>query len=189
MRRRMTVGEREWDLLVDNQIDDEAPPRIDDVDWGKAEKFGLDALMVGLATGTGHRDAKIGLSQQLIDIHKAHLKVFLPNNTSGLLPEKILDRLVYGMITACAETGAVPNALLHLLSMRMKISHRPQGGIQDEVAYRNLLYVVAENSGIGKRKAAKAVGISPTTAAKWMGRTDFKEFVSVIKKNGIKRVS
>ena len=92
------------------------------------------------------------------------------------------------MITACAETGAVPNVLLRLLSMRMGISCRPQKGIQNEVAYRHLLQVVAADPGIGKKKAAEAVKISPNTAKKWMDSTDFKEFLSVIKKNGIKGV-
>ena len=184
----MTVDDRKWDLSVDNEIDDETPPRIDGVDWGEAEYYGLDSFMVGLAIGTGHRDAKIALSHQLIDIHNKHLKIS-PSNTSGLLPEKILDRLVYGMITASAETGAVPNALLRLISMRMGISRHSKGGIQDKVAFRNLLHVVVEAPGIGKKKAAEAVGISPNTAKKWMDRTDFKEFVSVIKKIGIKGVN
>ncbi len=184
----MIMGDRVWDLSIDNQIDDEAQPRIDDVDWGKAEDFGLDAFMVGLATGTDHRDAKIALSHRLIDIHDEHLKT-TQSNVSDLLPEKVLDRLVYGMITACAGSGTVPNTLLRLLYMRMGISHQPQKGIQDEVAYRTLLHVVAANPGIGKKKAAKAAGTSPNTAKKWMDSPDFKDSLSAIKKYGAEGVT
>ncbi len=179
------MEEREWTLSIDGLIKDDASHRIDDVDWGEAEKYGLDTFMVGLATGTGHRDAKIALSHQLIGIHNGHLAI-THSNISDLLPEKIMDRMVYGMIAACNEGTAIPNVLTRLLSLRMRISQRPQKGIQDPVAYRNLLHAVANSPGIGKKKAAAVAGIKPSTAKKWMGDPVFKDFVEVIRKHGIK---
>ena len=178
------MDERVWDYSEDGQLEDEAPPRIDIVDWGDYWSYGLDDLMVYLAVGTDHRDAKIALSHRLIKIHVQHTKIKKKkeqSNVAGLLPEKVLDRLVYGMITECAGDAATPNVLLRLLSLRMKVSPRRQKGIQDPVAYRKLLHVVAKNPDIGSRKAAETVGIHRSVARKWMDLPEFKGAVAMTK--------
>ena len=183
------MDERAWVYPEDGQLEGEQTPRIDGVNWGDAQRYGLDTDMVGLAIGTDHVDAKIALSRQLIDLHDQHAELRknrTPSNNQSLLPEKILDRLVYGMITECAGNATIPNILLRLLSLRMKVSPHPQKGIQDLVAYRNLLHVAAENPGIGRKKAAEAVGISGSVARKWMASPEFEESVAVIRDRGIK---
>ena len=185
------MGERIWDLTIDGLEKDEELPRIDSADWADVEEYGLDPEMVSLAIGTDHIDAKIALSRQLVDFHEKHLKIReekRPSNVSGLLPETIMDRLVYGMFTACSDGTAIPHILLRLLSLRMTVTRHPQKGIQNPIAYRNLLHVVAKTPGISRNKAAKAVGISPSAAREWMSSPDFKSRVVIIKITGIEDV-
>ena len=183
----MSNCERVWNLSIDGQCQDGGLVRINDADWGDYEVF-LDPNMVGLAIATKHVDAKITLSRRLIEIHEEHLKVrkdARQSNVVGLLPEKIMDRLVYGMIANCAEDAPTPNVLLNLLALRLGIPEKPRKGVRLKKAYRNLINLVAENPGIGKKKAAKAVGVSPNTAKRWMDDPGFKEGVATIQRRGI----
>ncbi len=180
---------KKWDLSIDGQLEDEPLVRIDDVNWGGAKNFGLDPDMTGLAIGTEHVDAKIELSRELIDIHSKHAETDGPSNAKGLLPENVMDRLVYGMTVAGAGKSTIPNALLRLLSLRLKVSRKPRDAIQNEAELHRLYRVVAENPGIGKKKAAKAVGVSPNTAKKWMDNPEFKKFVALLKKHEFKGVN
>ena len=185
------MSERKWDNSIDGQIEDEPLPRIDNVDWGDAREYGLDVDLVGLAIGTNHTDAKIALSGQLIDIHNQHVefkKKNAPSNNRNLLPENIIDRLVYGMISACNKETGIPNILLRLLSLRMEVSPHPQKGVQDPSAYRDLLHVVADNPTISRNTAAKAAGISPSAARTWMNDPEFKRFAEIIRRHGVKPV-
>jgi hypothetical protein len=183
----MSNCERVWNLSIDGQCQDGGLVRINDADWGDYEEF-LDPDMVGLAIATKHVDAKITLSRRLIEIHEEHLEVRKDagqSNVAGLLPEKIMDRLVYGMIANCAEDAQTPNVLLSLLALRLGIPEKPRKGVRLKVAYRNLINLVAEKPGIGKKKAAEAVGVSPNTAKKWMDDPGFKEVVARIRRRGI----
>jgi hypothetical protein len=183
----MSNFERVWILSIDGQCEDDSPPQINNCDWSDYEEF-LDPLMVGLAIVTEHVDAKITLSRRLIEIHEEHLKVrknARQSNVAGLLPEKVLDRLVYAMIANCAVDAPMPNVLLHLLALRLGVSEKPRKGVQLKVQYRNLVNLVAKNPGIGKKKAAEAVGVSANTAKKWMDAPDFKEFVAIIRQQSI----
>ena len=173
----MSSDERVWDLSIDGQCEDDSLVRINDADWADYEAF-LDPFLVGPASSTKHVDAKITLSRRLIEIHEEHLKIRKTkgqSNLAGLLPEKIMDRLVYGMIAKCAEGTPTPNVLLHLLSLRLKVPENPRKAIKNRPAYNALLHLVAENPKIGKTKAAKAVGVSPNTAKRWMDDPEFKE--------------
>jgi hypothetical protein len=176
------MDERKWNLSIDGLIEDEAPPRINYAD-GKELAEALNPLMVGLATGTDHRDAKIALSHRLIDIHYEHVETEGPSRNLGLLSERILDRLVFSMIAASTGPEGVPNALQRLLSLRLKLPERPQKGGRDEVAYRKLLHVVAENPDIGKKKAGAIAKVSPNTAKKWMDEPEFQSTVEIIRKH------
>ena len=180
------MKETEWVYGIDGKLEDESWPRIDDVDWVTAEKYGLDSWLVGLAIGTDHRDSKIVLSHQLIDIHHQHQKRKKAQQhrvAINLLPEKILDRLVFGMI----NTGSIPpNIVVKLLALRMDLPEKPKESIHDSGKYRDLLHLVAEEPTIGKNRAGEIVGISPNTAKKWMDAPDFKEMVAAIRKNGFK---
>jgi hypothetical protein len=183
----MSNRERGWDLSIDGQCEDDSAFRIDIGDWGDYAEF-LDPLMVGLAIATKHVDAKITLSRRLIEIHEEHLKIRKDkrqSNVAGLLPEKILDRLVYGMIAHCGEDAPTPNVLLHLLALRLGVPEKPLKGVRLKALYRDLINLVAENPGIGKKKAAKAVGVSPNTAKRWMDDPGFKEVVATIQRRGI----
>jgi hypothetical protein len=183
----MSICERVWDLSIDGQCEDDSSVRINDADWADYAAF-LDPLMVGLAIVTKHVDAKITLSRRLIEIHEEHLKIreaARQSNVAALLPEKILDRLVYGMIAHCGEDAPTPNVLLHLLALRLGVPEKPRKGVRLKVAYSNLINLVAENPGIGKKKAAKAVGVSPNTAKRWMDDPGFKEGVATIQRRGI----
>ena len=183
------MSDTEWNYSIDGQLEDERCPRIDGVDWSIAEKFGLDAQLVGLATGTEHRDSKIALSRQLIAIHHQHQNLKKSkghSNASRLLPENVLDRLVFGMINTDAKP---PSIVRRLLALRMKISEKPRASIRNQHKLRELLHVVAENPEIGKNKAAETVGISPNTAKKWMNEPDFRESAKLIRKSGGRRVS
>jgi hypothetical protein len=183
----MSNCERVWDLSIDGQCEDDSSVRINDADWGDYAGF-LDPLMVGLAIATKHVDAKITLSRRLIEIHEEHLKIrkdARQSNVAGLLPEKILDRLVHGMIAHCGEDAPTPNVLLHLLALRLGVPEKPRKGVRLKVAYRDLINLVAENPGIGKKKAAKAVGVSPNTAKSWMDDPDFKTSVATIQRQGV----
>ena len=180
----MSSDERVWDLSIDGQCEDDSLIRISDADLANYEAF-LDPLLVGLAIFTKHGDAKIALSRQLIEIHGEHVrsrKIAGNSNVAGLLPEKIMDRLVYGMIANCAEDAPMPNVLLHLLALRLGIPEKPRKGVRHKVAYRKLINLVAEKPGIGKKKAAEAVGVSPNTAKKWMDDPGFKEAVAIIRR-------
>jgi hypothetical protein len=173
----MSNCERVWNLSIDGQCQDEGPFWINHPDWVDYREF-LDPLMVGLAIGTEHVDAKITVSRRLIEIHEEHLKIRKTksqSNVAGLLPEKIMDRLVYGMIANCAEDTPTPNVLLHLLALRLKVPENPRKAIKNRPAYNALLHLVAEKPGIGKKKAAEAVGVSPNTAKRWMDDPEFKE--------------
>jgi hypothetical protein len=188
----MADSDRVWDLSIDGQCKDDEPHRIEDADWGELEEFGLDPDMVGLAVGTDHVDAKIALSRRLIEIHEAHQAAKGKggqNTVPGLLPQTIMNRLVYGMFAHCTGEKAAPNILMLLLSLRLKVSKRPQKGIQDLAAHRKLLHLVAENPKIGKKKAAKVVGINPNAAKMWMDNPEFKEMVEIIQQRGIKGVN
>ena len=183
----MSNRERVWDLSIDGQCEDDSAFRIDIGDWGDYAEF-LDPLMVGLAIATKHVDAKITLSRRLIEIHEEHLKIRKDkrqSNVAGLLPEKILDRLVYGMIAHCGEDAPTPNVLLHLLALRLCVPEKPRKGVRLKPAYRDLINLVAKNPGIGKKKAGKAVGVSPTTAKRWMDDPDFKTSVATIQRYGV----
>ena len=183
----MSSDARVWDLSIDGQCEDDNLVRINDADWVDYAAF-LDPLMVGLASSTKHVDAKITLSRRLIEIHEGHLKVredARQSNVAGLLPEKILDRLVYGMIANCAEDAQTPNVLLNLLALRLGVPEKPRKGVRLKVAYRHLINLVAEKPGIGKKKAAEAVGVSPNTAKKWMDDPGFKKVVAIIRQRGI----
>ena len=181
--------QNEWNLSIDGQLEDEPLVRIDDVNWGEAKNFGLDPDMVGLSVGTEHIDAKIELSRILIDIHNEHVEADGPSNVKGLVPEKIMDRLVCGMVVAGSGNSTIPNVLLRLLCLRMGVSSHSQRGIQDPVAYRNLVNFVAKNPNIGKKKTAEAVGISPNTAKKWMSLPEFDGLVDQIREKGTKGVN
>ena len=186
------MSDTKWDYSIDGQLEDERWPRIDGVDWPITEKFGLDSQLVGLATGTEHRDTKIALSHQLIEIHNKHRQIQAgkrPSNVSGLLPEKVLDRLVYEMISVCGQEDHVPRVLMRLLALRLNLSEKPRASTRDHHKYRKLLHLVAENPTIGKNKAAAIVGISPNTAKKWMNEPYFRESATLIRKHGGKRVS
>jgi hypothetical protein len=187
------MDKRKWDLSIDGQNEDETLPRIDNVDWVEVEKFdlnhdaefGLNPDMVSFAIGTDHVDAKIALSELLIKIHNEHLRIRRDrgqSNTGVLLPENVLDRLVYGMLAACDEAIATPNILLRLISLRLGVPHHPKNVIQDPVAYHNLLHIVAKDPNIGRKRAAKAVGISPSAAREWMNKPEFKHVVAIIQK-------
>ena len=186
------MSDTEWDYSIDGQLEDERWPRIDGVDWPITEKYGLDSQLVGLATGTEHRDSKIALSHQLIEIHNKHRQIQAekrPSNVSGLLPEKLLDRLVYKMISVCGQEDHVPRVLMRLLALRLNLSEKPRKSLHNPDKHRELLHVVAENPAIGKNKAATIVGISPSTAKKWMDEAYFREIATSIRKHGGKRVS
>jgi hypothetical protein len=183
----MSNRERVWDLSIDGQCEDDSSVRINDANWGDYAEF-LDPLMVGLAIATKHVDAKITLSRRLIEILEEHLKTREDkghSNLGDLLPEKILDRLVYGMIAHCGEDAPTPNVLLHLLALRLCIPEKPRKGVRLKPAYRDLINLVAKNPGIGKKKAGKAVGVSPTTAKRWMDDPDFKTSVATIQRYGV----
>ncbi len=183
----MSNCERVWDLSIDDQCEDDSSVRINDADWGDYAGF-LDPLMVGLAIATKHVDAKITLSRRLIEIHEEHLVAREEaghSNLGALLPEKILDRLVYGMIAHCGEDAPTPNVLLHLLALRLCVPETPRKGVRLKAAYRKLINLVAEKPEIGKKKAGKAVGVSPTTAKRWMDDPDFKTSVATIQRQGI----
>ncbi len=180
------MRETEWVYAIDGKLEDESWPRINDVDWVTAEKYGLDSRLVGLAIGTDHRDSKIVLSHQLIDIHHQHQKRKKAQQhrvAANLLPEKILDRLVFGMINT---DSAPPRVLRRLLALRMHLPEKPKESIHNSHKHRHLLHLVAEEPTIGKNRAAEIVGISPNTAKKWMDAPDFKEMVAAIRKNGFK---
>jgi hypothetical protein len=183
----MSSNERVWDLSIDGQCEDDSSVWINDADWVDYEAF-LDPFLVGLASSTKHVDAKITLSRRLIEIHEEHLKVrenARQSNVAGLLPEKIMDRLVYGMLANCAEDAPMPSVLLNLLALRLGVPKKPRKGVRLKVAYRNLINLVAEKPGIGKKKAAEAVGVTPNTAKKWMDDPGFKEAVAIIRQGGI----
>jgi hypothetical protein len=182
----MSSDERVWDLSIDGQCEDDSLVRIDDADWEDYEDF-LDPLLVGLALSTKHFDAKITLSRQLIEIHQEHARsreTAGNSNVAGLLPEKVLDRLVYGMLANCAADAPTPNVLLRLLALRLGVSEKPRKSVRFKVRYRNLIHLVAKNPGIGKKKAAEAVGVSPNTAKKWMDEAVFKEAVVALRQSG-----
>jgi hypothetical protein len=182
----MSSDERVWDLSIDGQCEDDSLVRINEADWADYEAF-LDPFLVGLAISTKHFDAKITLSRQLIKIHREHARsreTAGNSNVAGLLPEKILDRLVYGIIANCAVDAPMPNVLLSLLALRLGVSEQPRKSVRLKVPYRNLIALVAENPGIGKKKAAEAVGVSPNTAKKWMDDSVFKEVVAVLRQRG-----
>ena len=156
----MSNCERVWNLSIDGQCKDDSSVRINDADWADYAAF-LDPLMVGLAIVTKHVDAKITLSRRLIEIHEEHLKIReakRQSNVAALLPEKILDRLVYGMIANCAEDAPTPNVLLNLLALRLGIPEKPRKGVRLKVAYRNLINLVAEKPGIGKMRWSRKIG-------------------------------
>ena len=182
----MSSDERVWDLSIDGQCEDDSLVRISDADLANYEAF-LDPYLVGLAISTKHGDAKIALSRQLIEIHGEHIrsrKIAGNSNVAGLLPEKILDRLVYGMVANSVIEAPMPNVLLHLLALRLGVSEQPRKTVRLKVSYRNLIHLVAENPGIGKKKAAEAVGVSPNTAKKWMDDAVFKEAVVALRQSG-----
>jgi len=186
------MSDTKWDYSIDGQLEDEPWPRIDGVDWSVTEHFGLDNQLAGLATGTEHRDSKIALSLQLIEIHNKHRQIKAekrPSNVSGLLSEKLLDRLVYKMISVCGEGDHIPRVLMRLLALRMNLSEKPRASIRDPHKYRELLHLVAEEPNISKKKAAEVVGISPNTAKKWMNEPGFRESAMLIRKYGGRRVS
>ena len=181
------MSKRVWDLFMDGKCEDDSVFRIDVGDWGDYAEF-LDPLMVGLAVATKHVDAKITLSRRLIEIHEEHLVAREEaghSNLGALLPEKILDRLVYGMIAHCGEDAPTPNVLLHLLALRLCVPEKPRKGVRLKAAHRDLINLVAKNPEIGKKKAAKAVGVSPNTAKRWMDDPGFKEVVATIQRRGI----
>jgi hypothetical protein len=182
----MSSDERVWDLSIDGQCEDDSLVRISDADLANYEAF-LDPYLVGLAISTEHGDAKIALSRQLIEIHGEHIrsrKIAGNSNVAGLLPENILDRLVYGMVANSEIEAPMPNVLLHLLALRLGVSEQPRKTVRLKVSYRNLIHLVAENPGIGKKKAAEAVGVSPNTARKWMDEPLFKEAVAALRQRG-----
>ena len=107
------MAETKWIYKVDGRLEDTNLPRVDLPDWGDVDRLGLDFFMVGLATATNHSDAKIALSLQLIDHHEKHQaskKLNKPSNTSELLPEAMINRMLYGMVESCQESGNIPNA-------------------------------------------------------------------------------
>jgi len=180
------MRETEWVYAIDGKLEDESWPRINDVDWVTAEKYGLDSRLVGLAVSTDHRDSKIVLSHQLIAIHHQHQKRKKAQQhrvATNLLPEKILDRLVFGMIDT---DSAPPRILRRLLALRMHLPEKPKESIHDSGKYRDLLDLVAANPTIGKKRAGEIVGISPNTAKKWMDDPGFKELAAAIRKYGRK---
>ena len=180
------MRETEWNYAIDGKLKDETGPRIDDVDWFTAKKYGLDFWLVGLAVSTDHRDSKIALSHQLIAIHHQHQKRKKAQQhrvATNLLPEKILDRLVFGMINT---DSAPPRILRRLLALRMNLPEKPKESIHNSDKHRNLLHLVAEEPTIGKNRAGEIVGISPNTAKKWMDDPGFKELAAAIRKYGRK---
>jgi hypothetical protein len=186
------MSERTWVYSVDGLSIDEPPRRVDRVVGGLAVEFGLDPYLVGLAIDSDHIDAKICLSDELIEIHTEYQKIKSTGgqvNLAGLLPDAAIDRLVYGMIAQCSEGVAVPNILLRLLSMRLGVSPRTLKGVRNMEAYRKLLQICADNPEFGKKKAGELAGISPNTAMRYMNRPEFKASVAALRIYKIKLVT